>query len=57
MSNGIRPPGSGPVSTPATTNVETEANAPKTETTQQQQQAAKRIRPRQITAIRGAATS
>jgi hypothetical protein len=38
MSNGIRPPGSGPVSTPATTNVETEANAPKTETTQQQQQ-------------------
>jgi hypothetical protein len=36
MSNGIRPAGSTPISTPASTNVETEAS--KTETAQQPQQ-------------------
>jgi hypothetical protein len=38
MSNGIRPAGSGPVQTPASSNVETESTPPKTENNQQPHQ-------------------
>jgi hypothetical protein len=45
MSNGIRPTGSGPVSTSGTTNIETTENLPKTEDTQQPQQSSQTNAP------------